>query len=103
MAQKMTLEQILSKATGTGKVTLQIEQEIWNEGEKLSKPHDIVVYPKYLQNEVTNLIALGYTVEFVSQEILPMTEKIRKDKDEAKEEIAKYFPKEEGITEKRKR
>lgn len=92
MAQKMTPEQILAKVSGTGKVTLQIEQEIWNEGEKLSKPHDIVVYPKYLQNEVTNLIALGYTVEFVSQEILP-------------KEAAKETPKETPVieTEKRKR
>lgn len=84
MAKKTAIEtqkDILSKIKGDGKVILKIEQEVWNEGEKLSNPHNITVQAKYIANEVLNLANLGYTVEFVSQEIKEIEKPGRKKKE----------------------
>lgn len=62
--------EILSKVNlkGAGKVSLQIEQEVWDEGIKLSNPHTIKLPAKYIGNEVFNLVSLGYTVTFLGQD-----------------------------------
>lgn len=64
---KTTIQEIKKNLKGSGYVTLSVEQEIWDQGTKLSKPHNIEVDPKYIEVEVTNLYSLGYTVTYISQ------------------------------------
>lgn len=64
----MTFNEIISKIPeGQKKVTLQLEVISYDSqtGEKLSKPHNVEYEVKYLEGELKNLSALGYTVTLI--------------------------------------